>query len=698
MCSVINDKYLIWSYLRCFDHGKKDYGVKEYLEKIGTKPYGIAGLVYHPDFVHLHKGMEEEFTVPPQMFGYRGDPRRLPEETYRKYSWTNYQIKGLVEELHKYGVKFYLSIFGTYYKDTLHKEWLGQHKELLMQTIDGRTEHLVAFKKTNEGLSYEDFFIQKITQTLTDYGMDGVHLGDAFGPLSEGLALGDYTTQMIKQFTEDTGISIPDGIISAMGDDSPEALTKRQKWIWNTYREEWIRFYDRRWTKFYEKLCPAIHAIGCEVSNLGMYISDTLRSMYSMGTDARHITDAGLDFLTPNILPTSVQMNDISGLCSYNGHSLFHRFMTMIPSLKAHAPNAELFHMLGIRDEEEEWDVLYHAPNEFERDLFTAMAYHLVTKDGPKRCISKHLLTIGDSIDKSDWEKVNRLMTSAYSLEPCRVVSPVLYWSETANDRMLTSHIATRRPSHTMLQALIQEYGAFCGGSVISDDIDYYDGVLFVPAFDLISDKERQELADKKRAVVAIAPADFDISAFNVSISFTDNNSNYPHKVFLMNIPAPGDISPFTDALNTADSTPELPPEEELKDENLNVMHEMYMQKVSNGFSKVTAMLFKYADSLNNPFSSESPIMVFKEGENSYRVYVYSRYENGYDRTLVTSKIPMKKVTTLGSFPYKPLKFMDNLVSPTQTWDVAKGLDEASGCSFQLKIQKSGIAVFNIEI
>ena len=698
MMIVINDKYLIWSYLRCFDHDKKDYGVAEYLKRVGTKPLGIAGLVYHPDFVHLHKGMDEEFSVPPQMFGYRGDPRRLPKEVYDKYTWTNYQIKGLVDELHKHGVKFYLSVFGVYYKDVLHKEWLGRHKELLMKTSDGRLEHLVALKRLNDGTYYEDFFIEKLVRTLSDYNMDGIHLGDAFAPLSEGLALGDYSTDMVEQFTQYAGISVPQDIKPTMGDESYEAIGKRQKWIWYNLREQWIRFYDWRWTKFYEKLCSAVHAIGCEVSNLGMYISDTLRSMYSMGTDAKHITDAGVDFLTPNILPTSVRMNDVTGECTHYGHSLFHRYMTMIPALKAQTPSSRLFHMLGIRDEEEEWDVLYHAPNEFERDLFTAMAYHLVTKDGIERCISNHFLTIGDSINKADWDRVNKMMKSAYSLKPQKIVSPVLYWSDTANDAMLSEHIKTRRASITMLHGLIQEEGAYCGGAVRSEDASFHDGVLFVPAFDLISDKEREDLIDKKRAVVAIAPADFDTSSLGATVCLTDKDSNYPQKVFMLNIPSPVDTSPFENALNTADPTPELKTEEELCDENLNVMHEMYMQKVSKGFAKAAAMLLKYADSLYNPFTSDSPLMVFEDCDGSYRVYLYSRYDNCYDRTLLTSKIPLKKAETLGSFPYKSVKFVDKVVSPTQTWDVAKGLDDASGCSFQLKIQKSGVSVFKITI
>lgn len=693
---MLNDKYLIWSYMRCFDHDKNGYGVDEFLEKVGVKPEGIAALVYHPDFVHLHEGMDHEFTVPPQMFGCRKDVRRLPEETYRKYSWTNYQIRGLVDELHKRDVNIYLSIFGVYYRDMFHDEFLGSHKELLMRTLD-RTEHLVALKRFKDGTYYEDFFIKKLAETLIDYDMDGVHLGDAFSPLSEPLAAGDYTTDMVEQFIAHTGTAVPENIRASLGDDRNEHLAERQKWIWSELREEWIRFYDWRWTQFYKKLCTAMHKIGKKVSDLGMYISDSIRSMYSMGTDAKNLTDAGVDFFTPNILPTSVTMNTSAGdKYQYNDHPLFHRFMTMIPEMKAHAPNSTLYHMLGIRDEEEEWDVFRHAPNEFERDLFTGMAYHIVTPNGPERCISKHFLTLGDTIEKEDWRRLNKLMTAAYSLDPAEITSPVLYWSEEANYRMLGEYIKTRRPSAAQIHALVQEYGAFCAGVVRSEDIDHYNGPLFIPTFDLISDNEKRDLIEKKRAIVAIAPAEYDISALDISLCLTDKDSNYPHKVFLLNIKAPDDITPFIDALNEKDNIPELPPETELHDENLNVMFEMYMQKISNGFSKAAAMLLKYADSLNNPFTSDSPIMVFKEKDGVYRVYIFSRFDDRYDRALLTANKPMKSAEILGSFPYRPVQFIDKVVSFSQTSDIAKALDESSGCTFQLKIHKSGVAVFRI--
>lgn len=685
--------YLVWSYMRCFDHDKSDYGIGEYLEKVGRVPDGFCALVVHPDFVHLHAGMEEEHLIPPQMYGFRGDPRRLSPEKKAAYTWTNYQIKGLVEEIHRHGMKIYISLMGLYYLDIFHEEWMGKNKEVLMQCTE-RVEELVALKRLKDGTFYEDFFIAQLLRTLKDYGMDGVHLCDRFSPLSEPLADADYSTDMVEQFVAHTGVEMPEHIRVNMGDDCDENKKARQRWIWQQERAKWIRFYDWRWTEFYKKLCSAVHEVGGKVATLGGYVSDPLRSMYSMGTDARHLTQAGVDFFTANILPTSVNMNGMEGEFPF----LFHRYMTIIPAMKGLAPDAHIYQMLGVRDEEEEWDVFRHAANQFERDVYTAMSYQIVRPGGVERCIDKPFITIGDSIGSEEWKVLNQYFDMVYSLKPRRVVSPVLYWSDAANDRMLESHIATRRPSGSQLQTYLQENGAFCGGVVRAEDLAAHEGTLFVPTFDLLNESEKADLILAKRPVLAMAPGDYDISELGATVCFKDPFSKYPQQVFLLNVPAPEDLASYEELIREDDGTPDLPREEELHDEKLNVMYEMYSQKVSMGFRKLCAQLFRYMDGLNNPFCATAPIMVHEDMDGSYRVLVFNTCEDRYQKYMVTARAKVENIETLSSYPYYPVKFLDDVTTTYETRVLAQKLDSASGRTFQTKIRPGGVAVFRVEL
>lgn len=685
--------YLIWSYMRCFDHRKKDYGIEEYLQKIGRKPDGFCALVVHPDFVHQHPGMEKEHVFPPHLCGYRGDSRRLDAQTYQNYCWSNYQIKGLVDALHSHGMKIYVSVMGLYYLDIFHKEWLGEHQELLLQATEW-VEELVALKRLKDGTYYEDFFVSRIMEVLRDYGMDGVHLCDRFSPTSEPLADGDYSSDMVEQFVEHTGTSLPAQIQAGLGDDCSENKKARQKWIWGNHRAQWLRFYDWRWTGFYEKLCGAVHSIGGKVSTLGMYVSDPLRSMYSMGVDAGHLTKAGVDFFTANILPTSVNMNGVEGEYPF----LFHRYMTIIPSVKGQAPDAHIYQMLGVRDEEEEWDVFHHAPNQFERDVYTAMSYQIIRKEGIDRCIDKPFVTLGDSIGKAQWDVLNQYFDTVYSLKPQSVISPVLFWSDGANDRMLDAHIATRRPSGTQLQAYLQENGAYCGGVIRWEDLAAHNGPLFVPTFDLLDEAEREELLHRKYPMLALAPAEYDISGLDASVCLQDRFSSYPQKVFLLNVPAPETLDPFCALLAEDDGTPNLPDESQLHDEKLNVMYEMYSQKVTLGFRKTCALLLRYVDSLFSPFTADTPLMVFREKDDVYRVLVFNKYEDKYHRAMVTGKVPMKKVEVLSSFPYRGVQFVDSIVTSGDTRQLAGSLDAASGCAMQIKVKPAGVSVIRVSL
>jgi len=683
--------YLIWTYMRCFDHDKPDFGIDEYLEKVGRTPDDFCALVVHPDFVHQHPGMEREVTLPPHLCGCRKDPRRLSAEVYRKYSWTNYQLRGLIDALHERGIALYLSLMGLYYNDIYHDEWMGQHKEVLFQA-SSRVEELNALKHLSDGTLYEDFFLQKLTETLLDYGFDGIHLCDRFSPLSEPLADGDFSADMLQQFSAHTGIAIPQELAGHLDEDSTEQKKARQAWLWTEHRAAWIRFYDWRWTKFYEKVCAGVHAVHGKVSTLGMYVSDPLRSMYSMGIDIAHLSEAGVDFFTPNILPTSCNMNNAKR------PPLFHRYMCCIPAVSAMARSSELYFMCGVRDEEEEWDVLHHAPNQFERDVHTALGYQLIAKDGVRRCVEKPFITLGDSIGKNDWQLLNGYLDPIYASKTESIVSPVLCWSDRANTHMLDAHIRTRRPSITRLQALLQENGAFCGGVVRTEDLEYCKSPLLIPAFDLLSTEEQDAVLGCGMPVLGIAPADFDLSGLPVTFSFTDRFSKYPHTAFLLRLPKPEDAEKYVCLLSEDDGSPELPDETLLHDARLNVMDEMFVQKVSSGFAKAAAELFVYMDHFSNPFASNAGLMVFREDRQTYRVSVYNAYDCSYQHALVHCKVPMAHVETLSSFPYQPVQFVDEITFAAETRDMAKRLDEATGCTFQLKIRPAGVSVFRITV
>ncbi len=85
--------------LRCFDLRQPDYGVRQYFETLGFLPHI---LMFHEnvlDPVHLYDGVIDDRKLEYLWITQRGMPGGQ--------IWTRRQLRELIEEIHKYGVKFY---------------------------------------------------------------------------------------------------------------------------------------------------------------------------------------------------------------------------------------------------------------------------------------------------------------------------------------------------------------------------------------------------------------------------------------------------------------------------------------------------------------------------------------------------------------------------------------------------------------
>ena len=112
-------KTTIWMQMLGFEKNDPDKGAARYIEHIGFTPDSVCGLIFHPDFLHFHKGMEEEYTLLQANCAYYGIPRN--KERARQ-DWTNHDLRQLVAELKKKGVGFYAGIMGVYLNDIFHRE------------------------------------------------------------------------------------------------------------------------------------------------------------------------------------------------------------------------------------------------------------------------------------------------------------------------------------------------------------------------------------------------------------------------------------------------------------------------------------------------------------------------------------------------------------------------------------------------
>ena len=656
-------KIHIWMQLPGFDRDKPDCGAAEYLERVGFIPEGINALLFHSDIVHLHRGMASEYELSPDNCSYYASPRNTERD---RQPWTNYNLRTLSRELKKAGSGLYAGIMGVMLGNAYHKEWIYDHREVMLES-QGGSGGIFPLKRFRDGTWYEDFFVEKLCEMLTDYEMDGVQMADGFCPSGE-VRHSDLSVDMFEQFVAHTGIPVPDFINKTLKSNSSDAKGVRLNWIWKNHREPWIRFYAWRWNRFFQKVCTRVHAIGKKVIALGMYCTDPFETLYCLGMDLKGLVRAGVDYIMPNLLPTSVYIS--WGAMGQPWPYRFHRYMSIAPLTAAYVPEGHFLTMLNVHDTTEEYDVLHHAPCQFERDLHTLTMYQLSGEKGLRHCMEGLMLCLGDGLSKYDWEWMTERFSIAFSLKPTRALGPTLLWSDHEHDKMLGEYIKTKRwTTHKFVYEMFK-HGVPCGAVLRSEQCAGAElsGPLFIPNLDLFSDEEIRDVAACNGTIVCTAPVDFKPEQYGITPDhvFTDpHDSRYPMQVFVR---GGGFDHPFLAHLNgllekndASEGIDEIEgdPENHTEVFGYTLFDTLTFAKLSKGLAELCAALLRKLSEETSGFVSNVPMAAFETDRGKYRLYLYSKNEYQYDKALVRTVRKIRQVDIITKYPVLPARMRD---------------------------------------
>jgi len=671
----------IWMQLLGFNRDDPDCGAARFLERTGFTPDSVCALLFHSDFVHLHQGMDKEYNLLQNNCAYYGIPRNKERE---RQQWTNYSLRTLIAELKKHGTDFYAGIMGVYTNDVFHHEWLSDHPEL--RAFDRKADGgLMCLKRFKDGTYYEDYFAEKLAQTLVDFGCAGAHFSDAFCP-TQRLYRADYSVDMTEQFIEHTGIKLPDEVAATMNSDDFDARNIRAEYLWGELREEWIRFWEWRWTRFFKKVCDAAHAVGKKIWILGMYCSDPFETRYTYGFDCAKVMDAGVDCITANILPTSV------GLHEPTRPYFFHRIHMDLPMLRAQVKDRNIVTMAGVQDASEEWSVLDHQPIMLERDIYTMSSFRYQNNGDCTGATDGFFLCLGDGLERDSWDFIKKRIDTGFSVDAEHSWSPMILWSDEANEKTLHEYIKTRRTSAHKQSYEIFQKGLNFGGSVRSDGLDNFKGVLFVPNYDMLSDSEKETLKNASYPWVGTVPEGYDISDVAVKYSCTDLCSDYPLTAFICNADVDDEAKAKITALCAEDDG--IPSTGDDPEHDVNTLTEVLpFRKLNTGFIKSCGELLRAAMYSIFPVKCDNPFTAFKLKNGKDRLYLYNSYDHHYGHALVNCEQIIASADTVSHYPVLPVR----LISEKNTsfhYDYNNIPKDARG--FQSKLAPSGVTIVDI--
>ncbi|MFA6815040.1 MAG: hypothetical protein WCS73_01945 [Lentisphaeria bacterium] len=474
-----SEKWL-WIELIGFELNAPDFGVKAYLDRLGFTPDGLSLLIATPEFINTHTDDFLNKELPPEYCSY--EAHNSNGERQRE-KWTGKYLKLLVDELHKYDIKVYFCIF-EFCKE---KEWLKEHDELfyVLNSEEKTSRSICPLKRLSDGSYYEDFFAAQLEKVMIDYNFDGYHAGDGFAHPRYPLYTGDFSDDMIEQFVNWSGINIPNN--------------KPIEWILENQISKWRDFYIWRNTRFWEKIVKVLNKLNKDIIFNSAWTREPFEAIYRYGIDYKALYDIGIKKIIVEIADAGLELCNEG---SQKPRPLYSR-MAMSMLLRAYVPDAKLIIMNQIRDFNERYFILHHAPPLFELQVITHFNLFYRSADNKlKSCYDGVLACLADGLTRSEWEKINSTWNTGSSFKPESLNCAVVLYSEKQIEKQIKLYEKERNWYDYRILTRLLDAGAPIYAIANLDSLKERNEVLIVLNPELFEKNELQAIAAYKVAPV----------------------------------------------------------------------------------------------------------------------------------------------------------------------------------------------------
>ena len=423
----------VWIELIGFDNTAPDYGVNRFIETAGFTPDIVSFHLSSVDFVNTHSGMQEESQLPLYACSYGAHTHNDDRE---RQDWTNWQMRGLVDALHRHGVKVFCSLFDLEFpsgRANLPRLFTDDHPELRCVDCEGVSQQFIyMLKRFADGTPYLDYLRPRLIQVVNDYGLDGVQIADGLSSPRMSLEHAEFSDDIVLRFFADAGLIPPDDI-PACCDGDPKAIFSRADWICREHRLEWIRWMTAQWSRFTGSLIRALKENGTLASFNSAWTKDPTESIYRYGTDYTALERAGAHNFVVEDVSADLQLLGADGrgfnITMERRRYVHHEFAANLMCNKAAMPDLKMTPLSMIRDTLEQWDVLHHMPTAMQRAAATNLNNYLVTPKGLTPVTNGPWFCLGDGLDSHEWRDVRMAWDNGYTPQVRDVPGYTLIWS-----------------------------------------------------------------------------------------------------------------------------------------------------------------------------------------------------------------------------------------------------------------------------
>jgi len=624
----ICEKWL-WLELIGFDVTDADLGVGDFLERLGFYPTGISLLIQSPEFLHTHDANWRRKKFPAEYCSYGG--HQSNGERSRQV-WTGAKLRQLVDELHSHKI----TVFFSFFDFCVEQEWLKSHPEMFYIDKNGvRRNCVCAWKRLSDGTYYEDFFADQLSSVMHDYNFDGLHAGDGFAHPRLAIHDGDFSNDMIVQFITYSQIEIPLAVFNPARNS--KAQTRRTaQWILRNQRMAWCKFYTQRITGFWSKMVQHIQAMNkCLIFN-SAWTRDPFEAIYRYGIDYRALYHAGVTRFVVELAAPALELEHWGKQVP---RPLYSRMASTL-LFRAYVPEAKLVFLNGIRDFNEQYFILQHAPTLWEAEVISQYNLFYHAAGIPARCLDGVLACLADGLTAAEWTRINQGWNAGCGFNPEQVGGAVLVYSANRLYEQIDDYNNSRCWYDYRILAHLLYNGAPIYSIADIADIDRISQPLVVLNPEYFDAMEQKKLSEYQRSSVILIGRRGRELPFKLNMIAYDKNGMYCGVIMGNNKPDGMAVLP---AMSNKNSSTIIDPSSWLDD--------LYVIRIAKNFLPTCAELIaQKAIAYGFSIIQGSAKMIVLKCKNTFQLILYNDLPH-YDYAVIEACRDINKVNYVTGFP-----------------------------------------------
>ncbi len=505
-----------WIELIGFDNQEKDYGVSNFLSRLNEQPEGVSILFSHIDFVNDFIASDTEYNLLPCHCSYSGHKYNLERA---RQVWTNFQLKGLIEELHKNGVKVVFSVFNFFeYTDDngnlATTDFCSKHTELHCLNQDAKVyeQSIHILKRLSNGDFYEDYFFAKLKEVIDYYNFDGIQVADGISCNRPSIENGDFSDDTVSQFVtwlKESGKQVCRQLLTAVKDDVKEYKTRR-KYILDNLYFEFLCFTSDRWKTFYDKFYTTISPQKYVIFINSFWTREPFEAFYRYGIDYNVAYKDGVYALMVEEVSTTNPTLSKEGRGGFNvpqsqTRYVHYEFYLMQMLLKAYIPNFKQIPILPIGDTQEQWNAIHECHNELKRAVYRRNNNRVYIDKEFKPCAEAPFFCLSDCVSKTDWDTLASF-DNLRAIEDIKgVFGYTLYYPKTHVKEDVERYIKTREYNFQKLSNVLLSCGCDISSVITEKDLVGYDYPVLALFPEFYDESELKALKNTKSLVVYLS-------------------------------------------------------------------------------------------------------------------------------------------------------------------------------------------------